>query len=108
MAYRGEYDAYERDFGIVPDIVKQFVVYLYRHIRSELLPDRLLRRIVQLKKIQSWVVCSRDTAHMHCCAGWAVVLAAAAILCAARVNANIATLKPVQFQHQLIGLSYAV
>lgn len=34
MAYRGEYDVFERDFGIVPDIVKQFVVYLYRHIRS--------------------------------------------------------------------------
>jgi hypothetical protein len=33
MAFR-DYDPYERDYGIVPDIVKQFVVYLYRHIRS--------------------------------------------------------------------------
>jgi hypothetical protein len=26
---------YDRDYGLVPDLVKQFVVYLYRHIRSE-------------------------------------------------------------------------
>eukprot|EP00878_Enallax_costatus_P018641 GHUV01019632.1.p1 GENE.GHUV01019632.1~~GHUV01019632.1.p1 ORF type:complete len:140 (+),score=23.29 GHUV01019632.1:251-670(+) len=39
MAYRGEYDVYERDFGIVPDIVKQFVVYLYRHIRERNIPE---------------------------------------------------------------------
>jgi hypothetical protein len=32
MVFR-DYD-YEREYGIVPDIVKQFVVYLYRHIRS--------------------------------------------------------------------------
>lgn len=25
---------YERDYNMVPDLVKQFVVYLYRHIRS--------------------------------------------------------------------------
>jgi hypothetical protein len=31
MAFR-DYD-FERDYGLVPDIVKQFVVYLYRHIR---------------------------------------------------------------------------
>jgi translation initiation factor 3 subunit L len=31
MAFRGE--AFEREGGAVPDIVKQFVVYLYRHIR---------------------------------------------------------------------------
>ena len=36
MAGRGDYaDPYERDYGavVVPDIVKQFVVDLYRHIR---------------------------------------------------------------------------
>lgn len=35
MAGREYPDAFERDYGgVVPDIVKQFVVYLYRHIRS--------------------------------------------------------------------------
>ena len=33
MAYRDQPEAYEREIGIVPDIVKQYVVYLYRHIR---------------------------------------------------------------------------
>jgi hypothetical protein len=32
MAFR-DFD-YDREYGIVPDLVKQFVVYLYRHIRS--------------------------------------------------------------------------
>lgn len=32
MAFR-DFD-YEREYGLVPDLVKQFVVYLYRHIRS--------------------------------------------------------------------------
>lgn len=36
MAFRG--DAFEREGGAVPDIVKQFVVYLYRHIRCLLPP----------------------------------------------------------------------
>jgi hypothetical protein len=31
MAFR-DFD-YEREYGVVPDLVKQFVVYLYRHIR---------------------------------------------------------------------------
>uniref|UniRef100_A0A383V606 Eukaryotic translation initiation factor 3 subunit L n=1 Tax=Tetradesmus obliquus TaxID=3088 RepID=A0A383V606_TETOB len=38
MAFR-DYDPYERDYGIVPDIVKQFVVYLYRHIRERNIPE---------------------------------------------------------------------
>jgi hypothetical protein len=33
MAHR-DFD-YDRDYGLVPDLVKQFVVYLYRHIRSD-------------------------------------------------------------------------
>lgn len=32
MAFR-DFD-YEREYDLVPDLVKQFVVYLYRHIRS--------------------------------------------------------------------------
>lgn len=32
MAFR-DFD-YDREYGLVPDLVKQFVVYLYRHIRS--------------------------------------------------------------------------
>eukprot|EP00775_Hariotina_reticulata_P005213 gene5213-5451_t len=38
MAY-DRFDPYERDFGITPDIVKQFVVYLYRHIRERNIPE---------------------------------------------------------------------
>jgi hypothetical protein len=37
MAYRDPGEGFERDIGLVPDIVKQYVVYLYRHIRLLLL-----------------------------------------------------------------------
>lgn len=30
---------YDRDYGLVPDLVKQFVVYLYRHIRERNIPE---------------------------------------------------------------------
>jgi len=39
MAYRDQPEAYEREIGIVPDIVKQYVVYLYRHIRERNIPE---------------------------------------------------------------------
>eukprot|EP00879_Flechtneria_rotunda_P028433 GHRR01030542.1.p1 GENE.GHRR01030542.1~~GHRR01030542.1.p1 ORF type:complete len:257 (+),score=59.36 GHRR01030542.1:165-935(+) len=39
MASFRDYDPYDRDYSSVPDIVKQFVVYLYRHIRERNIPE---------------------------------------------------------------------
>lgn len=45
---------YERDYGLVPDLVKQFVVYLYRHIRWAAAPGWGLEQAIRAARGCRW------------------------------------------------------